>query len=40
LAFRRKKKMRKIKCLVVGLSVVMFVGGGIVHAEADERVGF
>ena len=30
--------MRKIKCLMVGLSVVMFMGGSIVLADAEEKV--
>ena len=30
--------MSKMKCLVVGLSVVMCMGGGIVRAEAEEEV--
>lgn len=30
--------MNKIKCLMVGLSVMVFMGERLVHAEADEKV--
>jgi len=30
--------MKKFKCLMVGLSVVMFMGGSLVKADAEDRV--